>query len=218
MRSRLGSSNFSRYGLGGQHEANVRFTPGTVRRSSTAPANWRRRLWDVGVSTTRQVLLELLRTLLQSVTWQEALARACAEVLEGSWASKYVGRLALTRRRSGHPSTGHRAGAMGPGERWQRAGGGRYGFREDADGAYLIAALMQRFLLGEGRARDRPAPLLICPRASSSDGSTTTTRQAFHCTSHRTEYSAVAAKRTSHGSSTRHGGRRCWPSMRHTGS
>ena len=32
----------------------------------------------------------MLRLLLRLVTWQEALARACAELLEGDWADRYL--------------------------------------------------------------------------------------------------------------------------------
>jgi hypothetical protein len=96
-------------------------------------------MWEVGTNYG-QDLLELLRTLLQSVTWQEALARACAEVLEGTWANKYVG----TPGGDAPPVL-----ALGSGKTRM--------------GAYLIAALMQRFLLGEGRARADLRPLLICP-------------------------------------------------------
>jgi superfamily II DNA or RNA helicase len=158
----LGSSNFSHGGLSGQHETNVRFTP-EHQLFFEGARQLGERLWEIGADYT-QGLLDLLRTLLKSVTWQEALARACAEVLEGSWASKYVGK----------PSVD--APPLWPSQRegiaqalWVLENGGGVlvsdatGSGKTRMGAYLIAAIMQRFVLGKGRARIDLRPLLICP-------------------------------------------------------
>ena len=143
----VGSSNFSHPGLGGQHETNVRFAPEHAPFFDGAH-QLAERLWEVGADYS-QDLLELLRTLLQSVTWQEALARACAEVLEGAWANKYVG------------TPGGDAPPFWPSQRqgiaqalWVLEHVGSVlvadatGSGKTRMGAYLIAALMQRFLLG----------------------------------------------------------------------
>ena len=84
----IGSSNFSTNGLHNQIEANVRFTPKEKRRfaSATSLAN---NYWAKGVDYNDK-LIALLEQLLRVVSWQEALARACAEVLEGDWAKRYL--------------------------------------------------------------------------------------------------------------------------------
>jgi len=85
----LGSSNFTQPGLVSQLEANVRFTAtqdGARFRDTVAIAE---NYWSAGTDYTRD-LIALLQSLLQWVTWQEALARACAELLEGQWAKDYL--------------------------------------------------------------------------------------------------------------------------------
>jgi hypothetical protein len=85
-------------------------------------------------------------------------------VLEGTWANKYVG------------TPGRDAPVFWPSQRqgiaqalWVLEHVGSVlvadatGSGKTRMGAYLIAALMQRFLLGEGRARADLRPLLICP-------------------------------------------------------
>lgn len=85
----LGSSNFTQAGMTSQLECNARFSrekePRRYREAVTIAENF----WAAGVDYTAE-LLELLRQLLRVVTWQEALARACAELLEGEWAEGYL--------------------------------------------------------------------------------------------------------------------------------
>ena len=45
--------------------------------------------WDEGKDYTAD-LIELLNQLLRVVQWEEALARACAELLEGEWAKEFL--------------------------------------------------------------------------------------------------------------------------------
>jgi len=84
----LGSSNFSPYGLGmnRQIEANVRFKRQSRSRAIANRYEHVRQLgqnfWDAGQPYNARAV-ELLKTLLQVVTWPEALARAIAEILEG---------------------------------------------------------------------------------------------------------------------------------------
>ncbi|MBH8556992.1 SNF2-related protein [Hymenobacter negativus] len=84
----LGSSNFSPYGLGmnRQIEANVRFQRHSRSRAIAKRYEYVQQLgqnfWDAGVDYNKRAV-ELLKSLLQVVTWPEALARAIAEILEG---------------------------------------------------------------------------------------------------------------------------------------
>jgi superfamily II DNA or RNA helicase len=82
----LGSSNFSRLGFQTQREANVRFEPGTRRYSEAC------QIADSLKANAREctdAIQELLESLLMPVQWEEALARAAAEILEGDWVSRY---------------------------------------------------------------------------------------------------------------------------------
>lgn len=86
----IGSSNFTEPGLRDQLEANVRILEDRAPGSTFTQA---RRLaenyWRLSEPYDAQ-LLELLEQLLRKVTWQEALARACAELLEGQWAKAFL--------------------------------------------------------------------------------------------------------------------------------
>ena len=84
----LGSSNFTDAGLGRQLEANVRFTQKEKKRFQEA-VRLAENYWSCGEDYSEQ-LISLLERLLKVVTWQEALARACAEILEGQWAKEYL--------------------------------------------------------------------------------------------------------------------------------
>lgn len=85
----IGSSNFSRSGLAEQIEANVRFTHAAEPARFAEAARFAEMIWREGHDYAAG-FEELLRALLRKVTWQEALARACAELLEGSWAARYA--------------------------------------------------------------------------------------------------------------------------------
>ena len=85
----VGSSNFTRNGLGDQYEANARFDathePKRYRELVAIAENY----WAAGESWDDE-LRQLLHQLLRVVSWEEALARACANLLEGDWASRYL--------------------------------------------------------------------------------------------------------------------------------
>lgn len=86
----IGSSNYTRNGLAKQAEANARFVrsgddKSRYRELAAIAANY----WELGEPWDEE-FLELLRLLLKLVSWRESLARACAELLEGDWASNYV--------------------------------------------------------------------------------------------------------------------------------
>jgi len=84
----LGSSNYTSAGFAGQSEGNVRFTRAERKRSEEARA-LAEGLWTRGADYS-EAFLSLLDALLRSVSWQEALARACASILEGDWARRYL--------------------------------------------------------------------------------------------------------------------------------
>ena len=84
----LGSSNFTDAGFSRQSEANVRFERSEKRRFEDA-RTLAEGLWTAGIDY-REGFIALLDELLRAVSWQEALARACATILEGEWAKQYV--------------------------------------------------------------------------------------------------------------------------------
>lgn len=85
----VGSSNFTHPGMASQMEANARFTAkndaARYRDLKLIAENY----WNLG-SNYNDELISLLDRLLRLVTWPEALARACAELLEGDWAQAYL--------------------------------------------------------------------------------------------------------------------------------
>lgn len=85
----VGSSNFTHPGMASQMEANARFTAkndaARYRDLKLIAENY----WSLG-SNYNDELISLLDRLLRLVTWPEALARACAELLEGDWAQAYL--------------------------------------------------------------------------------------------------------------------------------
>jgi len=82
----VGSSNFSRQGMREQREANARFEVGSARYEELREIA-EQYLEDAEERTDR--IADLLERLLQPVTWQEALARGAAEILEGDWMDRY---------------------------------------------------------------------------------------------------------------------------------
>ncbi|MFP5487233.1 MAG: SNF2-related protein, partial [Acidimicrobiia bacterium] len=85
----VGSSNFTRGGLVDQFEANARFTSADERQRYDDLCTIARNYWDEGTDWNAE-LRRLLEALLRVVSWQEALARACAELLDGQWAARYL--------------------------------------------------------------------------------------------------------------------------------
>jgi superfamily II DNA or RNA helicase len=77
----LGSSNFSKQGLELQQEANIRKGISDDYEDTKRIAE---NFYSEGQDYNNN-LIELLKYLLADVTWQEALGRAIAEVLEGKW-------------------------------------------------------------------------------------------------------------------------------------
>jgi hypothetical protein len=82
--STIGSSNFTMTGLQSQLEANARFAVEENADRHRELCQIGENLWDAG-ENWEQAFLDLLDSLLQVVTWQEALGRACGELLDGDW-------------------------------------------------------------------------------------------------------------------------------------
>jgi superfamily II DNA or RNA helicase len=82
--STIGSSNFTMTGLQRQIEANARFDVEEDPDRHQELRQTGENLWDAG-EDWEQAFLDLLDSLLQVVTWQEALGRACGELLDGDW-------------------------------------------------------------------------------------------------------------------------------------
>ncbi len=82
----LGSSNFSRGGLERLLEANARFERKAERARYEEAVLLAEALWESAEPYAG--FRELLESLLRPVSWREALARACAELLEGDWAER----------------------------------------------------------------------------------------------------------------------------------
>jgi superfamily II DNA or RNA helicase len=82
----LGSSNFSYAGLRRSKEANVRFSKSRKEYLALKQIaeNFYREADDFNDG-----LIKLLNRLLKVVSWQEALSRAIAELLEGKWIDNY---------------------------------------------------------------------------------------------------------------------------------
>jgi len=85
----VGSSNFTLSGLSTQIEANTRFEaaddPDRYHEGCQIAENY----YTIGDDWNTE-LVELLESLLAFVSWQEALAKACADLLDGEWAERYL--------------------------------------------------------------------------------------------------------------------------------
>lgn len=86
----LGSSNFSKNGLTTQEEANIRVdrTKQNEQSQYDAIKQIAENYYDEA-SLYNDKIKELLKVLIQQTGWEEALARAIAELLEGEWLAEY---------------------------------------------------------------------------------------------------------------------------------
>ncbi len=157
----VGSSNFSYSGMQHQIEANSRYTSEEGKRFQEA-CSLAERIWELGRGYTGE-FRALLEQLLHAVTWEEALGRACAEVLEGAWARKYTVSSDVGDATALWPSQQQGiAQAM-----WVLENVGSVlvadatGSGKTRVGAHLIGSTMQR-IWGSGRMR-QDVPMIICP-------------------------------------------------------
>lgn len=89
----LGSANFSKNGLTKQQEANIRVSNedegSREYEQYIAIETIANKFFDMAKPYNEQAI-ELLKNLIQQVSWEEALARAIAEVVEGDWLADYT--------------------------------------------------------------------------------------------------------------------------------
>ena len=85
----LGSSNYTPAGLRRNIEGNVRFEADEEPERFSEACELAEAIWSEGRDFA-EGFRALLERLLRKVTWREALARACAELLEGEWAERYT--------------------------------------------------------------------------------------------------------------------------------
>jgi superfamily II DNA or RNA helicase len=85
----IGSSNFTTSGFRLQHEANARFSRKSERKRYAELVQIAQNYWNES-SDYSEGVIALLEGLLRVVNWEEALARASGELLEGEWAQKYI--------------------------------------------------------------------------------------------------------------------------------
>jgi len=158
----LGSSNFTRPGLKTNLEANARFERATEESRYEEAMSLAENLWDEGEAFT-EGFRDLLRQLLRKVTWQEALGRACAELIEGDWAPRHL--LEAEERSRLWPSQEQGiAQAL-----WVLENHGAVlvadatGSGKTRMGAHLLRAAQDRnWRMGRDRLRN---PVLVCPPA-----------------------------------------------------
>ena len=85
----LGSSNFTASGLRTQLEANVRFQRAQDKNRFAEARALAENYWQLG-EPYEDAFIALLESLLKVVDWQEGLGKACAELLEGEWATQFL--------------------------------------------------------------------------------------------------------------------------------
>lgn len=159
----VGSSNFTEPGMARQLEANVRLVEsGDDSKTYRQARSLAEIYWQLAESYTDE-LSKLLHELIQKVTWQEALARACAELLEGEWARLHL------RDELGMAETLWPTQLQGIGQALyvlMEVGSvliaDATGSGKTRTGAWLLRALCQRLV---GMGRDIAVPVLISPPA-----------------------------------------------------
>jgi hypothetical protein len=161
--STVGSSNFTQAGLSDQIEVNARFAAAEDPQRHAELVTVAENLWEAGSPWTDELRV-MLTDLLQVVTWQQALARACADLLEGFWADRYL------------TAGGGETGSLWPSQRagiaqalWITSQVGSVlvadatGSGKTRMGAHLIRAVHDR-LWDTGRVRPA-ATVAVCPPA-----------------------------------------------------
>ena len=156
----VGSSNFTASGLRFQIEANARFDRTEDERRYDELVLVAENLWSEGEDWNAQ-FRDLLMSLLQVVSWQEALARAAADLLEGEWADRYLvsdaaGRQLWPSQRLGIAQALWITERVGSVLVADATGSGKTRM-----GAHLVRAVHDR-LWSTGRVR-RGGTVLVCP-------------------------------------------------------
>lgn len=156
----VGSSNFTASGLRLQIEANARFEHADDPQRYDELMLVAENLWSEGEDWNAQ-FRALLMSLLQVVSWQEALARAAADLLEGEWADRYLvndaaGRQLWPSQRLGIAQALWITERVGSVLVADATGSGKTRM-----GAHLVRAVHDR-LWSTGRVR-RGGTVLVCP-------------------------------------------------------
>ena len=161
----MGSSNATYYGMQRQYEGNSRFLRhGKEYRRYEETAQLAECYWQ-GARDAKAFFLGLLDKLLRQVGWRDALARACAELLEGRWASLHL-----------LPDEWEESNPLWPSQElgiaqalWVLQNTGSVlvadatGSGKTRLGSHLLCSLL-RYLAAHGRAPTRD-PTIICPPA-----------------------------------------------------
>ncbi|MES2373372.1 MAG: SNF2-related protein [Bacteroidota bacterium] len=85
----LGSSNFSKNGLTTQEEANIRVNQTEDEKNQYQAIKQIAENYFEEATDYNDKIKDLLQELIQQTGWEEALARAIAELLEGDWLDEY---------------------------------------------------------------------------------------------------------------------------------
>ncbi|HSM27329.1 MAG TPA: SNF2-related protein [Thioalkalivibrio sp.] len=160
----VGSSNFTRSGFKSQLEANARFDrihePKRYAELREIADNY----WSLGREYNDELIV-LLERLLRVVSWREALARACAELLEGDWAQDFLQAAYLPGDAQLWPS--QRQGIAQALYVLSRHGSvlvaDATGSGKTLMGSHLVRAILDH-IAGSGRLRKGRA-LMVCPPA-----------------------------------------------------
>ncbi|HET6582520.1 MAG TPA: SNF2-related protein, partial [Nannocystaceae bacterium] len=158
-----GSSNFSDAGLRTQLEVNVRFEREQERDRFDGLVMIAENLWAQGQPWDDE-FRALLEALLRFTTWQEAIASATADLLEGEWAAAYLEHMTAAggalwpSQRAGIAQTLWIIETVGSALIADATGSGKTRM-----GAHLVRAVRDR-LWSTGRAR-RGRAVVVCPPA-----------------------------------------------------
>ena len=159
----VGSSNFTRQGLSHNMECNTRFAveePDRYQETMQIAENF----WSKGEDYSDR-LIKLLEKLLRWVEWPDALARACAELLQGEWAGSQLNATLPPRKVSLWPS--QKQGIAQALYLLSRQGGvliaDATGSGKTRLGAHLIRILQHQIITSNRRLHGRV--MLICPPA-----------------------------------------------------
>lgn len=163
----VGSSNFTEPGLRNQYEANTRFEKARHAARYQDLRLIAENYWTMSEDYNAQ-LIALLEKLLRVVSWKEALARACAELLEGEWAERYIRGEYLAGSGSLWPS--QKQGIAQALTILSTQGSvlvaDATGAGKTKMGTYLVGAIRDR-VLRTGRLRQGKA-IMVCPPAAES--------------------------------------------------
>jgi len=89
LHATMGSSNFSRNGLNSQEEANIRVAKSGQNTEQYVAIKQIADSYYEDAAPYNQKIIALLENLIGEASWEEALARAIAEMLEGNWLNEY---------------------------------------------------------------------------------------------------------------------------------